>query len=80
MSNKAIIDMSKEDCTKFFDKYNAYKRASDAERGSKFYDLLSFAITVSGVDLTKSIIDKEMVEDETVKTIALYSIIKKHRK
>jgi hypothetical protein len=78
MSNKSIIDLSREDCSKFFNKYNEYKTASDVERGSKLYDLLSFAFTVSGIELTKSIIDKEMIDDEIVKTIALIGIMNQH--
>jgi hypothetical protein len=76
-TNKALIDLPKEEMMMFFTKHNAYQNTSESERAEMLLDLLTYTYTKCGYKLTKALIDKEMVDNPSAKMLVLGAVIKR---
>ena len=59
----------------FFTKHNAYQNASDTQRAELLLDLVLFTYSKCGYDLTKALLDKEMVDNPYAKMVVLASVM-----
>ena len=76
-TNKALIDLPKEEMMMFFTKHNAYQNASESKRAELMLDLLTYTYAKCGYKLTKALIDKEMVDNPMAKMLIMGAVMKK---
>jgi len=77
MTNKALIDLPKEEMMMFFTKHNAYQNANGTKRAEAFLDWMTYTYTKCGYKLTQALIDKEMVDNPMAKMVVLGAVIKR---
>jgi hypothetical protein len=71
----AILNLPKEDFVIFANKHTLYQNASESKRAELLLDLLLFTYSKCGYDLTKALLDKEMVDNSYAKIVVLASVM-----
>ena len=59
----------------FANKHTLYQNASESKRAELLLDLLLFTYSKCGYDLTKALLDKEMVDNSYAKIVVLASVM-----
>ena len=59
----------------FANKHTLYQNASENKRAELLLDLLLFTYSKCGFDLTKTLLDKEMVDNPYAKMVILASVM-----
>jgi len=72
----AILNLPKEDFMMFFNKHTLYQNASESKRAELLLDLLLFTYSKCGYDITKKLIDEEIIDNPYAKIVVLRSVMK----